>query len=83
MRTKEEILKEETKRTLNIVEGSPLHDAIMLAMDIYAKQELSKLHQPTVMDIVCNSPCCKGVPKHEVKTKIEFYCDECFYGTNL
>lgn len=45
MRTKEEILKEETKRTLNIVKCSPLHDAIMLAMDIYAKQELSKLRQ--------------------------------------
>lgn len=27
-------------------------------------EELSKLHQPTVISSVCNSPCCKGIPMH-------------------
>lgn len=44
MKTKEEILKEATKRTLNINEGSPLHDAVMKAMEKYAA-----LQQPAVM----------------------------------
>lgn len=35
--TKQEILKEATKKTLNIIEGSPLHDAVMVAMDQYVK----------------------------------------------
>jgi hypothetical protein len=44
-------------------------------------QELSKLHQPTVSGAVCNSPCCKGKPKHEVEIPSEFYCEECFKQT--
>lgn len=42
MKTKEEILKEATKKTLNINEGSPLHDAVMKAMEEYAQQQLLK-----------------------------------------
>ena len=41
MKTKEEILKEATKRTLNINEGSPLHDAVMKAMEEYAQQQVN------------------------------------------
>ena len=44
----------------------------------YTNEELSKLHQPTVSGAVCASPCCKGIPKHEVKIPSEFYCEECF-----
>lgn len=43
MKTKEEILKESTKTTLNIIEGSPLHDAVMKAMEEYAKQKVENL----------------------------------------
>lgn len=47
MKTKEEILKEATKKTLNIIEGSPLHDAVMKAMEEYAEQQvkLNKMEQ--------------------------------------
>ena len=38
----EEILKVKTKGTLNIIEGSPLHKAVISAMKYYAKQEKSK-----------------------------------------
>lgn len=50
---------------------------------LIAREELSKLHQPTVISAVCNSPCCKGIAKHEVKVPNEFYCDECFKQTDL
>ena len=53
MKTKEEILKEATKGTLNINEGSPLHDAVMKAMDEYADQEVKKLNMPGVSNSVC------------------------------
>jgi len=42
MKTKEEILKEATRRTLNINEGSPLHDAVLKAMEEYSKNQLLK-----------------------------------------
>ena len=38
MKTAEEILKENTKRTLNIVEDSPLHVAVIKAMEEYRSQ---------------------------------------------
>jgi prophage antirepressor-like protein len=37
--TKSEILKVKTKGTLNIIEDSPLHKAVMSAMEYYAEQE--------------------------------------------
>ena len=37
-KTAEEILKENTKRTLNIVEDSPLHVAVIKAMEEYRSQ---------------------------------------------
>ena len=37
--TAEEILKVKTKGTLNIIEGSPLHNAVISAMEYYSKQE--------------------------------------------
>jgi len=46
MKTKEEILKEATKRTLNINEGSPLHDAVMKAMEEYAQEQVKLFCQP-------------------------------------
>ena len=39
MDAKVEILKNATKRTLTINEGSPLHSAVMVAMDDYAKEK--------------------------------------------
>lgn len=48
MKTKEEILKEATKRTLNINEGSPLHDAVMKAMEEYAQQQVKNCSIPAV-----------------------------------
>ena len=50
MKTKEEILKEATKRTLNINEGSPLHDAVMKAMEEYAQQQVKNCSIPGVVD---------------------------------
>lgn len=38
VKSKEEILKDNTKHTLNIVEDSPLHKAVMEAMEEYANQ---------------------------------------------
>lgn len=38
VKRKEEILKDNTKHTLNIVEDSPLHKAVMEAMEEYANQ---------------------------------------------
>lgn len=49
MKTKEEILKEATKRTLNINEGSPLHDAVMKAMEEYAQQQVKNCSIPVVI----------------------------------
>ena len=49
MKTKEEILKEATKRTLNINEGSPLHDAVMKAMEEYAQQQVINCSIPAVV----------------------------------
>ena len=49
MKTKEEILKETTKRTLNINEGSPLHDAVMKAMEEYAQQQVKNCFIPAVV----------------------------------
>lgn len=46
MKTKEEILKEATKRTLNINEGSLLHDAVLKAMEEYAQQQVKLFCQP-------------------------------------
>lgn len=43
--TKQEIIKEATKKTLNINEGSPLHNAVMNAMDIYNNIELAALRK--------------------------------------
>lgn len=44
------------------------------AMDIYAKQELSKLHQPTVISAVCDK--CLGRGSHVIyDTCIE--CKKC------
>ena len=40
--TPEEILKVKTKGTLTINEGSPLHNAVISAMNYYAKQEVNK-----------------------------------------
>lgn len=40
MKTKEEILIEATKKTLTIVIGSPLHDAVMKAMEEYVRERL-------------------------------------------
>ena len=48
MKTKEEILKKATKRTLNINEGSPLHDAVMKAMEEYAQQQVKSCAIPLV-----------------------------------
>lgn len=42
MDAKVEILKNATKRTLTINEGSPLHSAVMVAMDDYAKEKSEK-----------------------------------------
>ena len=39
-KTAEEILKENTKRTLNIVEDSPLHVAVIKAMEEYRSQSV-------------------------------------------
>lgn len=49
--TKEEILKEATKRTLNINEGSPLHDAVMKAMEEYAQQQVKNRFIPQPIEI--------------------------------
>jgi hypothetical protein len=54
MKTKEQILKEATKRTLNINEGSPLHDAVMKAMEEYAQEQVKLFCQPVVI------PSCEG-----------------------
>jgi len=71
MKTKEEILKEATKRTLNINEGSPLHDAVLKAMEEYAQEQVKLFCQPVVVgqseQLVC--PNCQG---------LEVYIDE--YG---
>ena len=47
------------------------------------EQELSKLHQPTVMSAVCNSPCCKEQGIHEVQLGSEWYCNEHYMQTDL
>lgn len=54
MTTKEEILKEATKRTLNINEGSPLHDAVMKAMESYTQQELLAFAEFIDKDLIDN-----------------------------
>lgn len=41
--TAEEILKEATKRTLNIIKDSPLHKAIIRAMNTYADIKIQQL----------------------------------------
>lgn len=51
MKTAEEILKEATKRTLNINEGSPLHDAVMKAMEEYAQQQVKNCSIPQPIEI--------------------------------
>ena len=51
MKKKEEILKEATKRTLNINEGSPLHDAVMKAMGEYAQQQVKNRFIPQPIEI--------------------------------
>ena len=49
MKTKEEILKEATKKTLNINEGSPSHDAVMKAMEEYAQEQVKLFCQHAVV----------------------------------
>lgn len=40
--TPSEILRVKTKGTLNIIKDSPLHIAVISAMEYYAKQEVKK-----------------------------------------
>jgi len=47
--TPEEILKVKTKGTLNIIEGSPLHKAVISAMKYYAKQEVEAGQHETIV----------------------------------
>jgi hypothetical protein len=47
-------LKKATKRTLNINEGSPLHDAVMKAMEEYAQEQVKLFCQPAVIKSVCD-----------------------------
>ena len=66
MKTKEEILKEATKSTLNINEGSPLHDAVMKAMEEYAQQQVKNYSIPVVVgqsEQLANF--CKKISKQE------------------
>lgn len=54
MNRAEEILKESTFHTLNIIEGSPLHEAVIKAMKEYAKEciekSLEKASQDAIVD---------------------------------
>lgn len=45
--------------------------------------ELSKLHQPTVISSVCNSPCCKEVGVFELPLGSEWYCKEHYKQNDL
>jgi len=47
--TPEEILKVKSKGTLNIIEGSPLHKAVISAMRYYAKQEVEAGQHETIV----------------------------------
>ena len=79
MKTKEEILKEATKRTLNINEGSPLHDAVLKAMEEYAQQQVKLFCQPAVVgqseQLVCDK-CKMPYTKEELQVGHCFNCGE-------
>lgn len=59
-----------------------LRDALDFA-DWYHKNELSELHQPTVISSVCNSPCCKEVGVFELPLGSEWYCKEHYKQNDL
>ena len=46
-------------------------------------EELSKLHQPTVIGSVCNFPCCKEEGTFELPLGSEWYCKNHYKQTDL
>jgi len=75
MKTKEEKLKKATRRTLNINEGSPLHDAVMKAMDEYAQQQVKNCSIPAVVGRSEQLKCeHKG---RRTATELVEYCEDC------
>lgn len=75
MKTKEEILKEATRRTLNINEGSPLHDAVMKAMEEYAQEQVKLFCQPAVVGRSEQLPSKEDVYS-EIKRVTELYYND-------
>ena len=47
------------------------------------EEQAKKLHQPTVISAVCNSPCCKEEGVFELPLGSEWYCKEHYKQTNL
>lgn len=82
MKTKEEILKEITKGMLNINEGSPLHDAMMKAMEEYTQQQVKLFRQPATINSVYECKVC-GKPFDNKLSLYEHYDEEHNKQTDL
>ena len=67
MKSKEEILAATTERTLCIIPDSPLHKAVVEAMQIYADQETAKLKKEITSMRLQHQKDIDGF-KREVKT---------------
>ena len=84
--TAEERLKQETKRTLQIVPNSPLHEAVISAMKKYAveyhRAELKKLRVTDVSESVCELDALKDGYCENYRCKADCIgCD--FYKQNV
>lgn len=64
-----------------VVDGNLLLSLMEYAEAYY--EERSKLHQPTVISAVCNSPCCKEQGIFELPLGSEWYCKEHYKQTDL
>ena len=56
-------------------------DYVLLSIEEY--EELSKLHQPTVISSVCNHPCCIELGVFDLPLGSEWYCKEHYKQTDL